>query len=174
MNDEGYEHMTVTEPDEPWLEARTGMSRARKALLLLLGASLCLLGGIQLERHVIADEPAASSSSGLPSGLPDFGGGGLPAGFPGGTGQTPATGSSPTTSGSGGASTSVIGTVVSRTGDRLTVKDLGGKTHTLTLAEDTVIHRDAALTVGDLKPGQTVVVENKAGSGSTAADITIR
>lgn len=169
--------MTSEPADEPWLDVRPAMTTPRKVVLLALLASLFLLGGIQLERHLIADDGAASgSTSGVP-GMPDLGSGGLPAGFPGLGGQAPLGGQATDTPDGApdDSTTKVIGRVISSDGAEITVEDLGGKTHTLTLSETTKVHQDLAVDVADLKPGQTVVVEGEKTDGTTTAtDITVR
>jgi hypothetical protein len=162
--------------DEEWLSGKPRRSRARLVLLGALVLSATFLGGVEVQRHYGTSGSTGTSAGGLPTGLPSgfpaggFPGGGTPGGATTGTGQGTGTGS--------GASSSsqVIGTLVAVKGDTWTVKDLGGKKHTITVDTTTRIVREETVDPADVPTGTTVDVAGTTGdSGDVAATtITIR
>ena len=130
--------------------------------LLVLGVVLALTftGGVLTQKHHDAGTSASSS------GFPELGAGGFPAGLGGGppsgatSGDTGASGGSPTTTGP-----AVIGTVVKVVGQTMTVKDLGGKSHVIHLTDTTRATKTTTIDLDAIKAGTTVTV-----SGTTSAD----
>ena len=120
-------------------------------------------GGVMIQKNLGASSASASSA------FPNFAGG-PPAGFPtgGGTGRgsTGATGSGPV----------VVGTVVSVSGNDVTVKDLGGTTHVVHVTATTGLASTGVDWSTSLQTGATVSVNGtKADDGSvTATTVTQR
>lgn len=171
--------------DEEWLAAPVKRSRLRMILAGLLAASLCFLGGALVQKHYGAGS-AGGAAGGLPAGFPGGGSGGFPGGgaFPGGdpgtgTGTDTGTGTGSSSAPSGGTgdvgddSTAVIGKVVEVNGDTWVVEDLGGKRHTIKLADDTDVIREEKLQPADVKTGDTVNITGKTDDGGVSADKVI-
>ena len=138
--------------------------------LLIAGIviALAFTGGVLVQKR------ATSSSSTAAGGLPGFGAGGLPSGFPGGgvPGAGTGGGSSSGGSGSGTASTGpvLVGTVVKAGPGEVTVKDLGGKTHVVRTTGTTKVTTVTTVPVTTLTAGQTVTVNGtKTSDGSIDA-----
>ena len=106
--------------------------------------------------------------------LPVLGAGAFPggAGVPGGVAGGANGGGSASTSGTGSSTTAavLIGTVVSVSGHDVTVKDLGGSTHVVHVADGVAVVVSTSGTIDSLKPGSTVtVLGTKATDGSVTA-----
>lgn len=157
--------------DEEWLAAPRKRSRLRLVMVAGLIASVCFLGGALAQKHLGADDAAASGAGGLPAGAPEgFPAGGFPSAAPQGTGT------SPTEPDAGAdAEDQVIGTVIEKNGDVWVVEDLGGKRHEVTVANDTEVVREAKSTPAKVKTGDRVQITGVTrGDGLRAADITLR
>ena len=135
-----------------------------KVLLVGILVAAGFSGGVMIQKNFGAS--SASSTSGFPS-FAD----GIPAGFPTGAGN----------GGSGGGSTAasgpvVVGTVVSVSGNDVTVKDLGDATHVVHVTATTGLAATGVDWSTSLKPGTTVSVNGtKADDGSvTATTVTQR
>jgi hypothetical protein len=167
---------TVTDDlslEEEWLAAPRRRSRLRLGLAALLAASLCVLGGALVQKHLGA-EPAASTAGrgGLPTG-----GGGFPEGFPGTGGGVPAGADGGTGDAAGDAddTDAVVGTVVSIDGDVWTVEDLGGKTHEVRVTDESDLVRETSLTPDQVAVGDLVDISGTTADGQlTAEDVTLR
>jgi hypothetical protein len=153
------------------LPPKGGLSRLAMAFAIGLLAAGTFTGGVLVQKH--HDKGLTSSStSGLPAGLGT--GSGFPAGFPGATttGGAATTGSGTAAAAGNGGSTStglaVIGSVVSVSGTDVTVKDLGGKTHTIHTSTTTTVTRSQTQTLSSLTTGTQVNV-----TGTTATDGTV-
>ncbi len=157
--------------DEEWQAAPGRRSRVRVTLVLLLGASLVFLGGVEVQRHF---GTTAATASAAPAGFP--GGAGLPSGFPAGAAGG-AEGAQPDTGGStGGDEASVIGTVRSVKGDVWTIEDLGGTVHKVTVSDTVRIVRESSVDATDVEEGATVDIAGTTGEDGqvTATTITLR
>jgi hypothetical protein len=137
--------------------------------LLIAGIviALAFTGGVLVQKH-------ATSSSSAAGGLPSFGAGGLPSGFPGG--GLPGAGSGTSSSGTGTGSTStvpvLVGTVVKTSPTEVTVKDLGGTTHVVRSTDTTKVTTVTTIPVTKLTVGQTVTVNGtKTTDGSVDATV---
>lgn len=162
--------------DEEWLAAPRKRSRLRLVMVASLIASVCFLGGALAQKHLGADEAAASGLGGLPAGVPEgFGDGGFPAGgFPETAPQGTGTASAEA---EGGADSEdqVIATVIRKKGDVWVVEDLGGTRHEVTVADDTEVVREVELTPAKVKAGDRVQITGAAsGDELRATDITVR
>ena len=127
---------------------------------------IAFTGGVLVQKHV------TSSSSTAAGGLPNFGAGGLPSGFPGGGLPAGGTGSSSGGTGSGSTSTVpvLVGTVVKAGPTEVTVKDLGGTTHVVRTTDATKVTTVTTVPVTTLTAGQTVTVSGtKTSDGSVDA-----
>ena len=133
--------------------------------LLLVGILVAagFSGGVMIQKNVGAT--SASSSTGLPNFA-----GGLPAGFPTGAGRGQGS------TAAGGSGPVVVGTVVSVSGNDVTVKDLGGTTHVVHVTATTGLATTGVDWATSLAPGSTVSVNGtKADDGSvTATTVTQR
>ena len=133
-----------------------------KVLLVGILVAAGFSGGVMIQKNLGAGSATAST------GLPNFAGG-LPAGFPTGganrQGSTAATGSGPV----------VVGTVVSVSGNDVTVKDLGGTTHVVHVTATTGLATTGVDWSTSLEPGSTVSVNGtKADDGSVTATTVTR
>lgn len=126
-----------------------------KVLLVGILVAAAFGGGVMIQKNL------GASSSSTPSGFPSFAGG-IPAGLPTGAG-----------SGQGSTAASgpvVVGTVVSVSGNDVTVKDLGGTTHVVRVTATTGLATTGVDWSTSLKPGSTVSVNGtKADDGSVNA-----
>jgi hypothetical protein len=145
--------------DAEWLAAPRRRSRLRAALLVLVVAGLVFLGGVEVQKAFGSGSTSAASS-------------GFPAGGFGGT----AAGGSSTTSGAGtGGTPVVVGTVTVAAARSWTVKDLGGKTHTVHITASTTITRPLSTATAPISKGALVAVQGTTKGGRiTASSITIR
>lgn len=159
--------------DADWLAAPS--RRFRIGAVVLLAVLMVFLGGVEVQKRWGAGD--SSSTSGLPTGAFPTGGsfpaGGL-SGFPtGGTGTPSATQSDGTTSGT--TTPAVIGTLTRITGRTWTVKDLGGKTHSVTVTAKTTVTRSLRQAATPIRTGTSVTVLGTSGGDTVAATaITIR
>lgn len=140
-----------------------------KLLLAGILVAVAFAGGVFIQKQ--HDAGLTSGAQGLPAGL--AGGG-----FPGG-GQTAGGGAASGTGTGSGSATSgpvLVGTVVSVSGDTVTVKDLGGTDHTVRVSSTTTLAAAGADWANALKSGATVSVNGtKADDGSvTATGVTQR
>lgn len=149
------------DPDFAELPPKRRVPTITKVLLVGILVAAGFSGGVMVQKNFGAS--SASSSSGFPSLA-----GGIPAGFP-------------TGAGSGGGSTAasgpvVVGTVVSVSGNDVTVKDLGDTTHVVHVTATTGLATTGVDWSTTLKPGVTVSVNGtKADDGSvTATTVTQR
>ena len=129
--------------------------------------ALAFTGGVLVQKHV-------TSSSSTAGGLPSFGAGGLPSGFPGGGLPGAGTGAGSSSGGTGSGSTStvpvLVGTVVKAGPTEVTVKDLGGTTHVVRTTDATKVTTVTTVPVTTLTAGQTVTVSGtKTTDGSVDA-----
>jgi hypothetical protein len=159
--------------DDDSFDDEFGAPAGRRRLPLLSGLlvagiviALAFTGGVLVQKH------ATSSSSTAAGGLPNFGAGGLPSGFPGG--GLPGAGNGTSSGGTGSGSTStlpvLVGTVVKTTPTEVTVKDLGGKTHVVRITDTTKVTTVTTVPVTKLTAGQTVTVNGtKTSDGSIDA-----
>jgi len=135
--------------------------------LLIAGIVIALsfTGGVVVQKR------ATSSSSSTAGGLPNFGSGGFPSGFPGAGGGS-GTGTSSGSSVSGSTSTVpvLVGTVVKASASEVTVKDLGGTTHVVRTTDATKVTTVTTVPVTKLAAGQSVTVNGtKTSDGSVDA-----
>ena len=142
-----------------------------KLLLVGILVAAAFGGGVLIQKNV------GPSSANSPTGFPSFAGG-IPAGFPTGAGGG---GGGASNGGSGQGSTAasgpvVVGTVVSVSGNEVTIKDLGGATHVVHVTATTGLAKAGVDWSTSLKPGSTVSVNGaKADDGSvTATTVTER
>ena len=160
--------------DEEWVAAPRSRSRLRLVLAVLLGASLCFLGGALVQKHFGPDPTAAAAAAG-PTGFP--GGGALPGGgqgFPG-AGELPGAGSTTAPGAAADGAAAVVGTVVSIDGDVWTVEDLGGTRHEVRVTDDSDVVRETELTSDQVAVGDRVDISGTSTDGQlTAEDITLR
>lgn len=159
--------------DEQWVAEAHRRSRGRLVLLCLLATALVFLAGAQVQRHFGATSSQSSTATGIPSGAS-----GLPSGFPSGA-SMPGAGSSAApegATGEGAETSAVIGEVVSIKGEIWTVKDLGGKNHTIRVTSETTVVRQQRLSSNQVKPGRTVNITGTAEGGSrvNASTITVQ
>jgi hypothetical protein len=155
--DEGYDEF-----GPPTTRGR--LPRLTAALLVALLVAGGFVTGAVVQRQfgatATATSPFPSPGSG---GFPDFSGG-APSGTSGQAGQ----------GGSGASGTdNVIGTVVSVTGNTVTVKDFGGTTHQIQATGSTDIQHTAPTTLTDLTKGSTVVVTGRTGADGSLSATTI-
>jgi hypothetical protein len=165
--------------DVDWLAAPSRRSRFRVGLLAALAILLIFLGGVEVQKRWGATDSSSVSGAG-PTGGSFPGGGSFPSGglggsFPSGSqnsSQTP-TG---TSSGTAGTSTpAVIGKLIRIHGHTWTVKDLGGKTHTVKVTGKTTLTRSFARATRPVRTGGSVTVQGTTNGGTvTATAITIR
>jgi len=139
------------------LPPKRRMPTITKVLLVGILVAAGFGGGVLIQKNV------GASSANSPTGLPDFAGGppaGFLAGGGGGSGQGSTAASGPV----------VVGTVVSVSGNDVTVKDLGGATHVIHVTATTGLATAGVDWSTSLKPGSTVSVNGtKADDGSVAA-----
>jgi hypothetical protein len=162
----------VLEPD--WLAAPSRRSRSRAVLLVLLAVLLIFLGGVEVQKRWGA-AGSASTSTGL---------GGLPTGgsFPsGGLGDITAGSGAPTQSDDGSDSPSaattpsVIGTLTRIHSHTWTVKDLGGKSHTVKVSGKTTLTRPITDVSAPIHTGSSVTVTGTThGRTVVATAVTVR
>lgn len=161
--------------DDEWLSAPRRRSRLRPALALALAAALFFLGGVLVQKHFGAEEPAAASA--FPTGAGD-----LPAGMPQGMEGMPdgavpqGTESEPDPESSNEESQSVIGKLIRRQGSTWIVEDLGGTRYRIAVADDAEVVRELQIDAEDIKPGDTVSVTGDKGQGNalTATEVIVR
>jgi hypothetical protein len=154
--------------DAEWLAAPRRRSRLRAALLVLVVAGLVFLGGVEVQKAFGSSSTSAGASSGFPVG-------GLGGAVPGGFGGTASAGSSTTSSAGTGGTPVLVGTVTVATAHSWTVKDLGGKTHTVHTTASTTITRPLSTTTAPISNGALVAVQGTTKGGRiTASSITIR
>jgi hypothetical protein len=153
----------------------------KTTLALFVGVlmAVAFTGGVLAQKK--NDAGLTSAATSLPAGFPggNFGGGapgGGGGGAPGGGGT--AAGGTSTTTGAATNGPVLVGTVVSVSGaaTTVTVKDLGGTTHTVTTTGTTTVTKQAQKKVTDLAAGDTVSINGeRATNGSVAATaFTIR
>lgn len=166
----------VAEPDTEildvdWLAAPSRRSRFRVGMLAALAVLLVFLGGVEVQKRWGASD-SSSVSGARPTGGGSFPSGGLGGTFPSGSQN----GSQTQTGTSGGSSTpAVIGKLVRVHGHTWTVKDLGGKTHTVKVTGKTTLTRALAQATGPVRTGGNVTVQGATHGGTvTATAITIR
>jgi len=172
-------------PDEPDVPARDvedddsfddefGAPAGRRRVPLLsallvagIVIALAFTGGVLVQKRATSSTPAAG-------GLPSFGAGGLPSGFPGGGLPGAGTGAGSSSGGTGTGSTStvpvLVGTVVKAGPTEVTVKDLGGTTHVVRTTATTKVTTVTTVPVTKLTAGQPVTVNGtKSSDGSIDA-----
>jgi hypothetical protein len=164
---------TIDDDDADFAELppKRGVPRITKLLLVGILIAAAFGGGVMIQKNF------GASSASSPSGFPTFANG-IPAGFPTGAGGG---GGGAGNGGSGQGSTAasgpvVVGTVVSISGEDVTVKDLGGATHVVHVTATTGLATAGVDWATSLKPGSTVSVNgSKADDGSvTATTVTQR
>jgi hypothetical protein len=162
--------------DADWLAAPSRHSRFRIGAVVALAVLLVFLGGVEVQKRWGAGD--SSATSGLPTGsFPTggaFPGGGL-GGFPTGGGGTSGTQDNGTTSGT--TTPAVIGTLTRIHGDSWTVKDLGGKTHSVKVTATTTLTRSLARASAPIRTGTgtgVTVQGTTQGDTITATAITLR
>lgn len=164
---------TIDDDDADFAELppKRGVPRITKLLLVGILIAAALSGGVMIQKNF------GASSASSPSGFPTFANG-IPAGFPSGAGGG---GGGAGNGGSGQGSTAasgpvVVGTVVSISGEDVTVKDLGGAMHVVHVTATTGLATAGVDWATSLKPGSTVSVNGtKADDGSvTATTVTQR
>jgi hypothetical protein len=154
--------------DAEWLAAPRRRSRLSAVLLTLVVAGLVFLGGVEVQKAFGSSSTSAAASSGFPAG--GFGGT-----VPGGFGGTAPGGSSTTSRPGTGGTPVVVGTVTVAAAHSWTVKDLGGKTHTIHITGSTIITRPLSAAAAPIRTGALVAVQGTSKSGRiTASSITIR
>lgn len=156
-------------------QERRSPSKLTVSLVAVLVLGVGIVGGIWIQKQF------GAQSSAVAAGFPAGGGRG---GFPGGGQGMPGSGTRPsgaadqTSNGGGGSTTDseapvVVGIVTKLESDQLTVEDLGGKTHTVTVSESTTVTLPFAH--GELKTGDTVsITGSTTGNKVTASTITVR
>jgi hypothetical protein len=177
--------------DAAWLAEPPKRSRLRLVLAVALLAALVFFGGVQVQKRygVAGSATSPTATGGFPSGFTP-GGGGFPqrGGGQSSTGQSStgqsstgqsSTGQSSTGAGSGSTTTdsaAVIGTLVSVEDGVWTVKDLGGKTHQITVGDEVKIVRETTLTADQVAAGATVDISGTTDDQGqvTATTITVR
>jgi hypothetical protein len=168
--EQAAEHDTATFGlDDPWLAEPPKRSKLRLVLVILLAAAVLFYGGVEMQKRYGTASSAAAT--GLPTGFTPPDGANLPS-----DGQFPGGGTGDDSTGDQGTGTSVIGTVVSLKGDRLVVKDFGGKKHTIVLDSDVRVVLETAGSADDVTRGSTVQVDGQADDQGqvTATTITVR
>lgn len=165
---------TIDDDDADFAELppKRRVPRITKVLLVGILVAAGFGGGVMIQKNF------GASSASSPSSFPSFAGG-LPAGFPTGGGGGGGGGASNDGSGQGSTAASgpvVVGTVVSVSGNDVTIKDLGGATHIVHVAATTGLATAGVDWSTSLKPGSTVSVNGtKADDGSvTATTVTQR
>jgi hypothetical protein len=163
--------------DADWLSAPSRHSRFRIGAVVALAVLLVFLGGVEVQKRWGAGD--SSSTSGPPTGsfpagasFPAGGVSGLPTG---GTGTPSGTQDKPTTSGT--TTPAVIGTLTRIRGDTWTVKDLGGKTHSVKVTATTTLTRSLARASAPIRTGTgtgVTVQGTTQGDTITATAITLR
>jgi hypothetical protein len=140
-----------------------------KVLLVGILVAAGFSGGVLIQKNV------GASSANSPTGLPDFAGG-PPAGFLTGAGAGAGGGAGGGQGSTAASGPVVVGTVVSVSGNDVTVKDLGGATHVIHVTATTGLATAGVDWSTSLKPGATVSVNGtKADDGSvTATTVTQR
>ena len=173
-------------------QERRGPSKLTVSLVTVLVLAVGALGGIWIQKQFGAQSSAAAA--GFPSGGFPGGGQGMPSGggqgFPGGgqgfpSGGLPGSGSggmpsgaTDTGNGSENSSTQsetpvVVGAVTKIESDHVVVKDLGGKSHDVTVTTSTTV--TVPFEHGELKTGDTVsITGSTSGQKITASTITVR
>jgi hypothetical protein len=147
------------------LPPKRRVSRITKVLLVGILVAAAFGGGVMIQKNF------GASSTSSPSGLPTFAGR-VPAGFQTGAGGG---GGGAGNGGSGDGSTAasgpvVVGTVVSVSGNDVTVEDLGGAAHVIHVTATTGLATAGVDWSTSLRPGSTVSVNGtKADDGSVAA-----
>ena len=151
------------------LPPRRRVPTITKVLLVGILVAAGFSGGVMIQKNV------GASSANSPTGFPDFAGG-PPAGFLTGAGAGAGAGAGGGGGGGGGQGSTavsgpvVVGTVVSVSGNDVTVKDLGGATHVIHVTATTGLATAGVDWSTSLKPGTTVSVNGtKADDGSVAA-----
>lgn len=137
----------VTDPllDHEWLAAPAKRSRGRTALVVLLAACVCFLGGALVQKHWGSSGDAAATA-----GPPSMSGLQLPQGVPQ---QAPGAATNATDTSNG---TSVVGEVVAVRDGVWIVEDLGGTRHRIAVGELTDVVRESAVGLGEVEVGDTV------------------
>lgn len=166
---------TIDDDDADFAELtpKRGVPAITKLLLVGILVAAGFSGGVMIQKNF------GASSASLSTGLPGFTGE-IPAGFPTGAGAATGDGGA-SDGGNGEGSTAasgpvVVGTVVSVSGNDITVEDLGGATHVVHVTETTGLATAGVDWSTSLKPGSTVSVNGtKADDGSvTATTVTQR
>jgi hypothetical protein len=145
--------------------SRRRLSRFSTLLIAGIVIALAFTGGVLVQKR------ATSSSASTAGGLPNFGSGGFPSGFPGAGGGSGA-GTSSGSTGSGSTSTVpvLVGTVVKASSTEVTIKDLGGTTHVVRTTDATKVTTVTTVPVTKLTAGQSVTVNGtKTSDGSVDA-----
>ena len=159
--------------DDPWLAEPPKRSKLRLVLVILLTAAVVFYGGVETQKRY--GTASSGAATGLPTGFTPPDGANLP-----GNGQFPGGGTGDDSTGDQGTGTSdtssVIGTVVSLEGDRLVVKDFGGKRHTIVLGSDLKVVLEKTGSAEDVTRGSSVQVDGQADAQGqvTATTITVR
>jgi hypothetical protein len=153
------------------LPPKRRMPTITKLLLVGILIAAAFSGGVMIQKNFGASSASSASgfpsfANGIPAGFPTGAGGGGGGSGNGGTGQGSTAASGPV----------VVGTVVSVTGEDVTVKDLGGATHVVHVTATTGLATAGVDWSTSLKPGSTVSVNGtKADDGSvTATTVTQR
>ena len=151
-----YDEEEIVEDELP----RRPRRRLVTPATLVLGA--ILVGGLGFIGGVKAQKSSDSGSGGSAANAATAQGGGGPRGFQPGGGQ-----------GDGGA-TPTFGTVASKDGNTLYVKDANGNTIKVKATSNSKVTRNATSSVSGVHPGDTVIVQgSKSPSGTvTASSIT--
>lgn len=161
--------------DADWLATPSRHSRFRIGAAVALAVLAVFLGGVEVQKHWGAG--GSSPTSGLPTGsFPTggaFPGGGL-GGFPTGGSGTPS-GKQDNGTTSGTTTPAVIGTLIRIHADTWTVKDLGGKSHSVKVTATTTLTRSLTRASAPIRTGTGVTVQGTTqGDTITATTITLR
>ena len=157
------DHQSIEDDDADFAELppKRRVSTITKVLLVGILVAAGFSGGVLIQKNV------GASSAISPTGLPDLAGG-PPAGFLTGAGGRAGAGAGQGSTAASGPV--VVGTVVSVSGNDVTVKDLGGATHVVHVTATTGLATAGVDWSTSLKPGSTVSVNGtKADDGSVAA-----
>ncbi len=152
-----------TLPARPRRKLLTPVSGGLLAIVLVAGG---FIGGVQVQKHQRNGTNSGAARNGLPAGFAArlaVGSGATPGGAAAGTGT--ATGTARAGGGSGGAT---AGTVANIKGSTLYVTSADGTTVKVKTNDNSKVTRNASSSVGNIHPGDTVVIQ-----GSTASSGTV-
>jgi hypothetical protein len=144
----------LTPPPRP----SRSMGMLTTGLVVVVVAGLGFLGGVKVQQHQAGG--AGGGAAGFAGRLPQR---------PGGTGAAGTAGAPGAAGGAAGAGGATVGTVKLVDGNVIYVTSVNGDVIKIRTSAGSTVTKSSTATVGDIRPGDSVLVQGEAGSDGTIA-----